>query len=114
MRMAVIVVGSLICAGAPALADDNPATKRDSGKIQIVPPPVQGPPKPPDLGLPRQPVTPPERATPSNERFEQHEEPPAQGQRPDGLDRGEGFAALPRETPSGIKALEDWIGPIFP
>ena len=114
MRKAVTVVALFLCAGASAVADDKPATKPDRGRLEIVPPPVQGPPKPPDLSLPRQPAAPPARATPPSERFEQHEEPPAQGQRPDGLDRGEGFAALPRETPSAVKALEDWIGPIFP
>jgi hypothetical protein len=114
MRLAVVITTVLLCAGAPALAADDAAPKRNGGRLEIVPPPLQGPPKPPDLSLPRQPVTPPERTTPSSERFEEHEEPRAQGQAPDGLDRGEGFAALPRETPTGVKALEDWIGPIFP
>ncbi|MBV8537545.1 MAG: hypothetical protein JO128_18255 [Alphaproteobacteria bacterium] len=110
MRVAVTIAAVLMFAGVPADAADDAAKKPD-GKLEIVP---MGPPKPPDLGLPRQPVTPPERGTPASERYEQHEDPPAQGRRPDGLDRGEGFAALPSQTPSGIKALEDWIGPIFP
>jgi hypothetical protein len=110
MRLAVIIAATVLGTGAAALADDAPPPA-ERGKLEVVP---MGPPKPPDLSVPRPAATPPARAISPSERFQEHEEPAAQGPAPDGLDRGEGYAALPRETPSGVKALEDWIGPIFP
>jgi len=112
MRLAVIVATTALCVGGAAIADDA-ATKPDDGRIQIVPP--QAPAKPPDLTVPPAPapVAPPASPPPATEKLEQHEDPPPRGQSPDDLPRGEGAAAIPRERPSGIKAIEDWVRSLF-
>jgi len=120
MRVAVMIAVAVLCAGAPAIADDDTAGKPDTagpangGKLEVVPPP-QGPAKPPGLTVP--PAAPPPRDTgispAPSENVEQHQEPLPQGQAPDALPRGEGAAAIPRETPTGIKAIEAWVSSWF-
>lgn len=92
------------------------APPANSGQLEVQPgPQPQKPTQPPNLNIPSRPAAPsqPGRTGPENqppnESIEQHQEPPPKGQAPDELPRGEGAAMIPKETPSGIKAIEDWF-----
>lgn len=110
--------------------DDKAATTTDapspgappgnSGQLEVQPGlQPQKPAQPPNLNIPGPPATPSQpgrtgpEGPPPNERVEQHQEPPPRGQPPDELPRGEGAAMIPRETPSGIKAIEEWFASWF-
>ena len=110
---------------ADATADDGKAPKTDGGprtsdgggKIEIQPgPQPQQPPQPPNLNIPAPPVTPPppgrpgtEANPPPGQTLERHQEPGPGGEDANKPPRGEGAAMIPKETPSGIKAIEDWL-----
>jgi hypothetical protein len=91
----------------------------NSGPLQVQPGPETKPPaQPPNLTVPPSPVTPPQpgQTGPKSNpppTFEQHQEPGPGGENPNGPPRGEGAAMIPKQTPSGIKAIEDWISSWF-
>ena len=98
--------------GASAATPGTPADK--SAPLEVQPPPQpQRPPQPPNLTIPAPPVTPAqpgtEPAPPPGETLKQHQEPGPGGQDLDKPPRGEGAAMIPKETPSGVKAIETWI-----
>ena len=107
--------------GGPATAPPTAAPPPGSGRFEVQPGPQKPaqPPPPPNLNIPSPPATTPPatgpgpRATPPSERFEQHQEPAPRGQDPDALPRGEGAAMIPKEKPSAIKAVEDWVASWF-
>lgn len=97
--------------------DSAPANSESGGKLEIQPgPQPQQPPQPPNLNIPAPPVTPPQPGQPGTEgnpapgqTLEQHQEPGPRGEDAEKPPRGEGAAMIPKETPSGIKAIEDWL-----
>lgn len=100
--------------GAPP-ADTQPAT---GAPLQVQPgTKPQQPAQPPNLNVPPPPVPPSQPGTegnpPPNQTFEPHQEPGPGGQDPEKPPRGEGAAMIPKETPSGIKAIEDWVSSWF-
>jgi hypothetical protein len=102
---------------APSAAKTPPA---GNGGVQLEIRPQQPPPpeKPPlDLSVPRErptePLSPPAANQPDREGDTSNAPPPAPWEA-DEPPRGEGAAIIPQETPSAIKAVEDWIRSWFP
>lgn len=109
-------------AGAPPATTPPADTQPTAGApLQVQPgPPTKPPAQPPNLNVPPPPVPPsqpgqtvPEGNPPPGQTFEQHQEPGPGGQDPEKPPRGEGAAMIPKETPSGIKAIEDWVSSWF-
>ena len=93
----------------PAPPGASATDSNSDGRLQVRPPP-EGPPKPPDLTVPPAPVTPPPPATEPGRNINQPDEPPPpaawEGDEPP---RGEGAAAIPRESPPAIAAFKRWL-----
>ena len=96
----------------PPPAGETPPANSGGVQLDVRPQPTP-PEKPPlDLSVPRErstePLSPPAAGQPDREG-DTSNAPPSSPWEADEPPRGEGAAIIPQETPSGIKAVEDWI-----